>query len=810
MTSGISHPGTVEALRRVAEASRTGLHELDLSDLVLFEVPSALLELTQLSSLDLSNNRISKLPAALSALTSLNHFYLDGNELRELPESIGELKQLFTLSIQNNQLRTLPDSIGGLECLEELDLRYNELVHLPASLDSLKELQVLRLQGNIRLGLPPEVLTGTAAGIIDYYLRMRSGSLPLREVKLIMVGRGEVGKTSLVETLQGMPFTPGKQIRTDGIAITRWPLELSDGKASAVVWDFGGQEIMHGTHQFFLTHRSIYIVVLDARHDRQHQDAEYWLRLVRAFGGDSPVLVVMNKQNSYRFDTDRQLLIRKYKVPTENFYPTDCTDSESIGRLRAAICKEMGAMLVPAEYFPQEWWKVKRQLEAMLPRGEEYLSDERYRQICETHGIVKVEKDVPAILIQRLTELGTVVSFPDEIRLNELTVLNPEWVTDGIYRVITDGELRAQGHGQLDIGALKHILPVDRWPPQRHSYLIDLMVKFELCFPLEGVQHVVLVPELLADVEPRLPDWDPRVCVVFLYKYSVLPHGILPRFITRTHARSNGQPRWRKGVVLAQPANNVAALIRADYEANVISVYVRGTNPSDKRGLLAVVRDHFDIVHERVKGLDVQELLAVPGHPDVTVSYRDMLLDEKAGRRRYRVTIDGIRRDLSVSDILDGVDERSRRAQKNSTKSARTVTTNISIYGDSAQVGEIMGDTLRQEIRGGVFYGPVSQKTRDLTLKAEEVSDQEARDLLQKLIMDVEQLRSQLPEDKLNRVNRQLTTLTEEVASGNPETEQLTLSGRYLIEAAKASAELVGPITTLVRGLSACFGVTLP
>jgi hypothetical protein len=32
---------------------------------------------------------------------------------------------------------------------------------------------------------------------------------------------------------------------------------LSDGEATAMVWDFGGQEITHGTHQFFLTHRSL-------------------------------------------------------------------------------------------------------------------------------------------------------------------------------------------------------------------------------------------------------------------------------------------------------------------------------------------------------------------------------------------------------------------------------------------------------------------------------------------------------------------------------------------------------------------------
>jgi len=30
---------------------------------------------------------------------------------------------------------------------------------------------------------------------------------------------------------------------------------------SVNIWDFGGQEIYHATHQFFLTHRSLYLLL---------------------------------------------------------------------------------------------------------------------------------------------------------------------------------------------------------------------------------------------------------------------------------------------------------------------------------------------------------------------------------------------------------------------------------------------------------------------------------------------------------------------------------------------------------------------
>jgi internalin A len=95
-------------------------------------------------------------------------------------------------------------------------------------------------------------------------------------------------------------------------------------------------------------------------------------------------------------------------------------------------------MLTTKELFPAEWWAVKQRLGAMKEHGENYLSDERYENLCKEFKVV--EKDTQTLLL-RLTELGTVVNFPDR-QLQELTVLNPEWVTDGIYRVLNDDLLQ--------------------------------------------------------------------------------------------------------------------------------------------------------------------------------------------------------------------------------------------------------------------------------------------------------------------------------------------------------------------------------
>lgn len=51
---------------------------------------------------------------------------------------------------------------------------------------------------------------------------------------------------------------------------------------------------MHSTHRFFLSERSLYLVVIEAR--REDDDSVFaWLKTVRNRGGDSPVIVVINK-----------------------------------------------------------------------------------------------------------------------------------------------------------------------------------------------------------------------------------------------------------------------------------------------------------------------------------------------------------------------------------------------------------------------------------------------------------------------------------------------------------------------------------
>lgn len=57
-------------------------------------------------------------------------------------------------------------------------------------------------------------------------------------------------------------------------------------------WDFGGQQIYHATHQFFLTNRSLFLLVWHARMGFEAGKLYYWLVMLIALAPDSLVLLV--------------------------------------------------------------------------------------------------------------------------------------------------------------------------------------------------------------------------------------------------------------------------------------------------------------------------------------------------------------------------------------------------------------------------------------------------------------------------------------------------------------------------------------
>ncbi|MBI4311180.1 MAG: TIR domain-containing protein [Chloroflexi bacterium] len=269
--------------------------------------------------------------------------------------------------------------------------------------------------------------------------------------------------------------------------------------------------------------------------------------------------------------------------------------------------------------------------------------------------------------------LGIVLSFQDDPRLRSTHVLNPHWVTNGIYQVVNSPVLKAQ-KGEINLGQVEGILDRKRYPPEMQGYIMDLMKRFELCFSFPSNpdnNDRYLVPELLDKQEPsKAAEFKPGRCLEFRYDYAVLPQGLLPRFIVKTHTLSNTLPRWHTGVILA--FEGCRALVKADTADKKVHILVNGPLAARRR-LLAIIRSHFEDIHASLKGLEPTEVVPSPIYPQ-GIAYKDLCAYEDAGERQIKVVVEGKLVTLGVQDLLNSVDlEGARQRYKQPTGSGQAV-----------------------------------------------------------------------------------------------------------------------------------------
>jgi internalin A len=324
----------------VSIANLTALTSLDLwRNRIGAEGAQALKGLTALTSLNLATNKIGAEGAqalkGLTALTSLNLYY---NEIgAEGAQALKGLVNLTSLNLSFNSIgEKAAQALKGLVNLTSLDLRRNRIADI-SPLVSLRNLRKINLSGShvdhdvpafwmlpslqevilhdaTLPGVPVEILSKDSNDNCLYRLRAHLADLTgddvaVSDVKLMILGNGRVGKTQICRRLRGESFDEAVP-STHGIQVSSLQLapQSFDAPVTLKIWDFGGQEIYHGTHAMFLKSRAVFSLVWTPKLEAEqfhttrggfmfyNQPLAYWLAYVRTFGGSwSPVLVIQSQ-----------------------------------------------------------------------------------------------------------------------------------------------------------------------------------------------------------------------------------------------------------------------------------------------------------------------------------------------------------------------------------------------------------------------------------------------------------------------------------------------------------------------------------
>jgi len=521
----------------------------------------------------------------------------------------------------------------------------------------------LALYGNPIESPPMEIVKQGRQSVLDWYEATR---IKLNEIKIILIGDPKAGKTSLLRRLKDDTFDEN-EVQTDGVNIEdiqfgecdTFRKQTSIHKLTGHFWDFGGQEIMNATHQFFLTRRSVYILVLDARKDANvSAQIMQWIKRIKATGGNSSIIIVANQidvNSGFGFENEYELQNEFPQI--RYFIKASCSTNENI-----VLIKDRLEELIPqAELFnttiDERWIRIKVKLQEET-KADYFLNEDRFLRVCNDFKLKEKREQKSAINF--LHDLGLVLHFED-VNLTEYYVLDPYWITYGVYQILTSSHA-GKMKGVVGMDKLEFIVneeedKKERYRPANYKkicysnnerrFLVDILNQFKLCFCLPA-RDLFIIPDLLDTNEPNEITGPIRKAgdsIRFVYEYEYLPRTTMPHIMVETHKILLNM--WRTGCVLH--SNGCKALI-TNYQ-NRISIIVTGEHKK-KREFMAVIRHLIDSTNQELSDKPSM-MVPLPGTNEYA-DYEELLEREKDGEECYKL-YKPTKMEFKISKLLEGV-----------------------------------------------------------------------------------------------------------------------------------------------------------
>ncbi|MCT7967665.1 leucine-rich repeat domain-containing protein [Laspinema sp. D1] len=600
------------------------LTELNLMGNQLSELPSQIWQLSHLRWLDLSHNQLSELPSQIGQLSHLTELDLSYNRLSALPPQIGQLSHLKGLNLSYNELSELPPQIGQLSHLTELDLSHNQLSELPLQIGQLSNLTVLNVDDNWRLPCWPQSESdqqGTKA-VLTYLREQLQIQQPQWVSKLMVVGEGGVGKTSLLKVLRGEPFNP-QEPTTDSIDIRTLEFphpSQSDVTMQLNAWDFGGQQIYHATHQLFLTNRSLFLLVWNACDGYEQGKVYNWLDTLSSLTPESSILLVATHIDEQNSDLPFAQLQGNYPQIVGQC-EIDSQTGQGIDNLHQSLVSTAAQLLLMGTHWPHTCLNAAQDIRSL---SEKYITPQQLARRMTGRG---VDPNQVSTLTQYLHDIGEIVYFHDNPALKEIVILKPKWLAEQIGKVFRSEPVK-QGQGILTREEMNQLWQdIDSFIP---PYFLRLLEHFDLAYPLRN--EAESLPEdisLILESVPLNPPhyqykWDAILqtenCHNLVRKWRLdrIPAGFPTGLIADSYRFSTGN-HWRNGALLADSKlEKHLGLFEAFPEEKSLQLAVRGAMPIH---FFTLLRDRLDIMLSRFSDLEVKCTIPCPGGPDKPCSH---------------------------------------------------------------------------------------------------------------------------------------------------------------------------------------------
>lgn len=594
---------------------------------------SSIEKLENLRSLNLSQNQIQDI-SSLRKLEKLENLNLSQNQIQDI-SSIEKLENLEGLYIGDNQIQDILP-IRDLKKLQALDLENNRIKEVSlVFVNSLPNLKSINIYGNPIQNIPKEIfdIANNTLEDVRNFLIQQARELNvdyLWEGKMILVGNGEVGKSSIRKKLLDKNANlPQKEDRTKGIdlAINTYPVPIispiqmirDSGKNFQLhIWDFGGQGRYREVQQLFCSRKSLYLFITsydDQPHQEDYIGFEYWLSMVNAFNYDpdtknhSPVIHVLNKIDKNSINNFNEEERRESFPNIQAFCKISALSLQNFEDLEKAIQNTLPLVSedIFTTAFPKTWLDIKEELENQAKQGINHILWKDYLVICE---ILEVNESAASTLIRTLDRMGYVIYYGNHPQLKNWIILNPLWVKDAIYRVLDskyileakyypeqfelvwdEYEVRFLEEGVKTLGETR------RYTKEEHEQFLNLLLAYDFCYEQHNSRGNIfyIIPALFGE-KPLLPEYLQKFDyeIKFIFE-PFIPAGTVNKLIVRLHKRIfEGDYYWKNGAIFQ--IADIYGLIQEVWEERTVYLKLKGEK----------VKSLYNQIYQTLFGLNQQ------------------------------------------------------------------------------------------------------------------------------------------------------------------------------------------------------------
>ncbi|MFV0403618.1 MAG: COR domain-containing protein [Bacteroides graminisolvens] len=616
--------------------------------------------LAKLEYLNLSNNRLNSL-IGLNKLTNLKVAHLNNNEISRA-EILNNLVHLEELYLSNNNIKSVK-FIAGIPNVKTLDLHNNRIKDLKPIKNIIEKIGISNSKWEVGalniaknpLEQPPMTIVnlGKEAVLGVFEDIEKRGRYINKDVKVILVGNSEVGKSTLAKYLDKEIGLDQDHLPTlwmdEKIIKSKYSITTIGEECFLHVFDFGGHDYYHDTHHLFYTTNTIYILLWDQNINKlalrqslqkrkngeeveieiQDYPLKYWLDSVKFYTKDvevdnfefeinrdvtynSSLLLIQNKVS----DASKILFLDNEKLHSDYPFIYDIINisiknpKRNLAHFDSLFSEMLNNMQIIGAILPKFYEPIKNSISSYI--GKPILLFAEFLNHCNKILKEPINEDQCRRLLKYLEQVGVLLYIN---KANEEKIyIDKKWIIDNMHKIL---EKLTEEKGKFDMNYVIKILGTSN---ANISDVLMMMQEFKMIFK-HPYSEMFIAPLYL----PKTPDGKINLFLNkkqipfrrfeyngFIHKNVIL--SIFQKFGTLYPLDQNKDIYyyWKDGLIIKNPNTDEITMITfnlGDEDGNAcIDIYELSKRDNSTFG-----KEVIEYIREVNQGYELEEMVTLDG-----------------------------------------------------------------------------------------------------------------------------------------------------------------------------------------------------